>query len=179
MEKEIKIGEWKELMVNELTDTLKENANFFLSNYVGLKSDEVNELRRSLESHDSKYLVVKNAIARIVFKNSGLKELVKFVEGDTGLAFGGNDAIAVARTMSKFAKTHEPLKFKGGYLDGDILDVEKIQYLASLPGREELIAKVVFGIKSPISGFVGVLSNTLKSFVYVVQAIKTSREGAA
>lgn len=177
MEKEKKIGEWKGLMVEELTEDLKKNSNLYISDYIGLKADEVNELRRMLEKTSSGYKVVKNSMAKIALENAGLKDLIKFVSGGTGMAFGGKDPVAVARAMANFSKTHGALKLKGGMLDGALIDVDKIKYLASLPGRDELIAKTVYAMKSPISGFVGVLGNLLKGFVYVIQAIKDNKGG--
>ncbi len=177
MEKEKKIGEWKGLMVEELTEDLKKNNDLYISDYIGLKADEVNELRRMLEKSLSSYKIVKNSMAKIALENAGLKDLTKFVSGGTGLAFGGNDPVAVARVMANFSKAHKALKLKGGMLDGTLIDIERIRYLASLPGRDELIAKTVYAIKSPISGFVGVLGNLIKGFVYVIQAIKDNKGG--
>ena len=93
------------------------------------------------------------------------------------MVLGGNDPIAAARIISKFSKSHGSLKVKGGYLDGEIIGIDKVKYIASLPSKEGLIAKVVFTIKAPLSGFVNVLSNTLRSLVYAVQAIKDKKGG--
>ena len=178
MEEEKKIGSWKDLMVAELTEKIKENNNFFLSDYIGLASEEINTLRRELESSSSRYIVLKNSIAKIAFDKTGLGDLKKHINGGTGIIFSGDDIVAAAKILTKFSKAHESLKLKGGYLDGNSVDQDKIKYLATLPSREELIARVVYGIKSPISGFVGVLANTLKSLIYAIQAVKEKREAA-
>lgn len=176
MEQKKKIGEWKDIMAEELTEVLKRKPNIFLTNYLGLKADELNELRRSLEPYASKYLVVKNSIVRVALKNAGFGELVDLVDGGIGLALGGDDPIVAVKVLNKFSKSHEALKLKGGYLQGEVIDKQKINYIASLPSREQLIAKVVFGIKSPITGFVNILGNTLRNFVYVIQAIKDKED---
>lgn len=175
MNKEKKIGEWKKLMADQLTEKMKVSGNFFIADYVGLASEEINEFRRELESTSAKYMVVKNSIAKIAFDNAGLGDLVKYVEGGTGIVLSGNDPAATAKTVSKFSEAHKALKIRAGYLDGIVIDAVKINYLASLPSREELIAKVVYGIKSPISGFVSILGNTVKSLLYVIRAIKEKR----
>ncbi|MBL7069601.1 MAG: 50S ribosomal protein L10 [Candidatus Omnitrophica bacterium] len=177
MEKERKIGEWKEIMTKELAGDLKNSSDIYMSEYIGLKADEVNELRRQLETSSSKYLVVKNSIARIALESAGLGDLAKFVNGNTGMVLSGDNPILTARIISKFSKDHEALKIKGGLLDGDIIDMARIKFLASLPGREELIARIAYGMKSPISGFVFLLGNMLKSLVYVMQAIKDKKGG--
>jgi len=177
MEEEKKIGEWKDMMVMELSEKIKDNSDFYLSEYIGLKADELNELKRLLEPFSSKYIVLKNSIAKIAFEKAGLGKLTNLIEGGTAIAFGGKDPVATAKAISTFSKSHNSLKLKGGYLDGDIIDGDKIKYLASLPSRDGLIAQVVFTLKSPISGFAGVLGNTLKKLMYAIQAIKDKKGG--
>ncbi|MFH1752703.1 MAG: 50S ribosomal protein L10 [Candidatus Omnitrophota bacterium] len=177
MTEEKKKNNWKELMTLELTKEIKNTNNFFISDYIGLAAEEVNELRRELETSSSRYMVFKNSIAKIVLDKAGLGDLKKHITGGTGIIYADKDPLAAAKTAAKFGKTHKSLKLKGGYMDGGIIDAEKILYLATLPGRDELIAKVVYGLKSPISGFVGVLSNTIKSLFYALEAIKNKKGG--
>ncbi len=177
MENEKKINTWKEMMVLELSDRLKGSENFFMGDYIGLASEEVNTLRRELESSESEYMVLKNSVAKMALDKVGLEELKKYVTGGTGIIFSGKDPAAASKIAATFSKDHGALKLRGGYLQGSVVDAERINYLATLPGRDELIAKIVYGIKSPISGFVGVLSNTLKGFVYALQAIKDKKGG--
>jgi len=175
--KEKKVGAWKQIMINELTEHFKERNAFFVSDFIGLESEDINALRRELETLSSHYLVVKNTIARIALQNAGRADLAKMIKGGTGIVLGSGDSAAVAKTLAKFSKTHEFLKLRGGYLDGVVLDAVRINLLATLPSRNELLAKVLGTMKAPIGGFVSVLSNTLGSFVYVVQAIKEKRGG--
>ena len=127
MEKEKKNNGWKDLMVAELTEKIEKNSNFYISDYLGLKADEINELRRLLEPSSSRYVVLKNSIARIAFNNAGLQALAKLINGGTGIVLSGDDPVETAKAVSKFGKTHGALKIKGGYLDGNIIDVEKMQ----------------------------------------------------
>lgn len=176
MEKEKKIGEWKGLMVDALFEDIKKDRNFYISNFLGLKAGEINELRRSLESrHAAKYLVVKNSMVKIALEKEGLGDLVKLIDGGTGIVFGGTNSIETAKALTKFSKSHEQLKLRGGYIDGEIIDEARVKYIASLPSKKELITKIVCGMKSPITGFVSVLANTLKSFVFVINAIKDKK----
>ena len=176
MEKK-KIGEWKEIMVKGLSDEFKKGSNVYISDYTGLKADELNELRQLLKPSLSKYLVLKNSIAKRALENAGLGKLKDLITGGTGMIFGGDDPIAAARVAHKFSKTHGALTFRGGYLDGKIIGIDRIKYIASIPGREELLRRIALGIKSPIYGFVSVLGNALRNVVYVIQAIKTKKGG--
>ncbi len=178
MENDTKVGSWKELMVNELSAELDKNPDFFISGYLGTESEDLNSLRRRLEEVSSRCKVVKNSIAKNVMAKRGLDELIKAIEGGTAIVFGGNDSAATAKIMAKFTKEKKSVQVRAGYLDGAIIDQARVSYLATLPGKKELIAKVVYGIKSPITGFVYVLANTLKSFLYVLQAIKEKKGGS-
>ena len=160
-----------------LEGIIKSNNDFYLSEYLGLKAEELTELRHLLEPTSSKYLVLKNSVARRALKNAGREELVELISGGTGMLMAGKDAIATVKAAAKFRKTHKSFKFKGGYLDGAFIDADKITYLASLPSRQELLTKIVYSMKAPISGFVGVLSNTLKSLVFAIKAIKEKKGG--
>ena len=137
----------------------------------------MNELRRELEASSSRYKILKNSIAKIALEDAGYSGLKKHVTGGTGIIYADKDPAAVAKILAKFSKAHEFLKIKGGYVEGNLIDAEKIKYLSTLPSRDELIAKVVYGLKAPISGFVIVLGNTIKSLVYVMQAIKDKKGG--
>ena len=177
MEKDKKIGAWKKLMISELTGKLKSSKNLIVSDYLGLAGTEMDEFRRELESTSSRYMVLKNSMAKIALKEAGYEELAKYVTGGTGIVLSGKDPAATAKAVWRFSKSHSPVKVRGGYIEGGYVDSARVNYLAMLPSRKELITKVVYGIKAPISGFVGVLANTLKSLVYAVQAIKDKKGG--
>jgi large subunit ribosomal protein L10 len=134
------------------------------------------ELRRELEASSFHYMVVKNTLARLALEKAGYGALAKLVTGGTGIALGEGDAAAAAKILSKFSKTHEPLKVLGGYLDGSMIDGAGVAMLATLPGRNELLARVLATMNAPASSFARVLSNTIKSFLYAVQAIKEKQE---
>lgn len=176
MKEKKEIAEWKNLMISELTDEIGMEKNFYVGAHLKLKSEEMNDLRRQLEQASSRYLVLKNTIARIAVKNAGLEPLNQYITGSVGLIFGGSDPVQTARLLSRFSKEHESFKFTGGYLNGCLIDAERIKYLAGLPGRNELIAKAVYTIKAPLAGLVGVLNNTLCGFLYTLQAIKNKKE---
>ncbi len=177
VKEKIKIGEWKALMVSELSDGLKGSGNFYISDYLGLKADKANELRRLLEPVAKKYMVVKNSIVRKALETAGLKELSNMITGGTGLIFSDEDVVATAKVLAKFGKDNKSLKVRGGYIDGNIIDGQRVKELAALPSKEELIARVVYGIKAPITGFVGVLSNTLRGLVFCLEALKQKKGG--
>jgi len=165
----------KETMVKEIVSRFKENPNFVITNYMGSSVLDMELLRKNLKKSSSDYLVVKNSILKVVFDNLKLESENSKIEGGVGISLSGDDIIATCKTLVTFSKDHDKFKIKGAVIDGKPMPVEKIKQLASLPPRDVLIAQVVGGIKSPITGFVNTLGGILRKFVYVVDAIKVSK----
>jgi large subunit ribosomal protein L10 len=96
--------------------------------------------------------------------------------GNVTVAFGYDDEVAPARIMAKFSKTNEAMEIYGGILEKSFIDSSRVRVLATLPDREDLLAKLVGTINAPVSGFVRVLAGNMRNLVYVLEAIKTSKK---
>src|SRR3989338_5015519 len=176
MAKETKFGKiCKERMLDEVAQRFKGHPNFFITSYMGLSAYELEILRRGLKKTSSTYFVVKNSCLRIVFDKLKLGEAAPQVEGGVGISLSGQDIISSCKALVNFTKEHGKFKVKCGVFDGKIMQYERIRELASIPSKEILLARVVGGIKSPITGFVNVLAGTLRKFVHVVNAIKNKK----
>lgn len=176
MVKQEKLGKLcKERMIEEIVSRFEERPNFFITSYMGLSNTDMEILRRSLKKSSSRYFVVKNAVLNIVLDKLKVKAAAPMVEGGVGISLSGEDIISTCKALTIFAKDHDKFKIKGGYMDAKFISPERIKELASLPSREVLLAQVVGGIKSPITGFVNVLGGVLRKFVYVVDAIKRKK----
>ena len=177
METEAKFSQTcKTLMTKELAEQFKTFSNFIITNYFGLSANELNELRRNLLKASSKYFVIKNRVGERVLKDLGIKDALDFINGGVGIGFIGGDVVLASKLLVDFSKKHEPFKIKGAYIDGEKIDVAKVEELASLPSREILLSIVVTAFQSPISGFVNILSGVVKKFVYAINAIKNKKE---
>ena len=169
----------KDRMINEVLTDFKERPNFFLTNYMGSSVSDLENVRKSLRPCKSSFFVVKNSILNVVLDQLKLEDAKKLVDGGVGISLSGDDVIATSKVLVNFSKTHEKFKIKGAYIDGKLISAEKIKEMASLPSKEVLLAQVVCGIKAPITGFVMVLGGVIRKFVYVVDAVKNSKEKAA
>jgi len=169
----------KEKMVDEIVTRFKGKPNFVLTAYMGSAVSELEQLRRNLSKSSSEYFVVKNSILKIVFEKLKLKDEQSFIESGMGISLSGEDIIATCKVLAAFEKEHQKFKIKTAVIDGKSVTSENVKRLASLPPKEVLIAQVVGGIKSPITGFVNTLGGVLRKFVYCVDAIKNSKEKAA
>jgi large subunit ribosomal protein L10 len=169
----------KEKMVEELSSMLKENPNFILTSYMGTTVSDLEQVRKNLKPVQASYLVVKNSILRVVLDKQKIEGVKDKVDGGVGVSFCGGDIVSACRILVNFSKANSKFQIKGGIVDGRIMTLEQVKVLASLPSREVLLAQVVGGIKSPITGFVLALGGIIRKFVYVVDAVKTKKESTA
>lgn len=166
-----KILEQKKEAVQALAEKLKTAVSGVLVDYRGLTVEQDTELRNELRKAGVEYKVVKNTLTRFAAKETGYEDLDSFLHGPTSLALTYESPVAAAKVLTKFAKDHESLEIKAGFVDGKVVDLNQIKALAELPSREELIAKVLGGFNAPISGFANVLNANLKGLVVALNAI--------
>jgi len=169
----------KEKMVKELLSDMKERPNFFITNYMGSSVADLENVRKSLRASSTSYVVVKNSILNVVLNELKIDGVKNLVDGGVGVSLSGDDVIAATKVLVNFSKTHEKFQIKGAYIDGKLLGADKIKEIASLPSKEVLLARVVGGMKAPITGFVMVLGGVIRKFVYVMDAVKVAKEKAA
>ncbi|HLS54084.1 MAG TPA: 50S ribosomal protein L10 [Tissierellaceae bacterium] len=157
--------------VEEIKEKIEKAQAVVLVDYRGLNVEELTELRSKYREAGIDYKVYKNTMMRFAFKDSGLEEFNEFLKGPSAIAFGYDDPVQAAKITSEFAKEHGKLEIKAGIVDGEIIDVDGVKSLASLPSREVLIAKALGGINAPIQGFANVLQGTIRSLATVLNAI--------
>jgi len=165
----------KKCMLDELKARLQNTPDFVITNYKGLSNLEIEKLRKSLNKNSSEYIVVKNALVKRAFSEIDRGELGELIEGETGIGFTA-DILKASKALVDFRREFKALKVKCAFIDGKKEGSERIQYLATLPSREVILAMVLTYIKSPITGFVGVLGGLVRNFVCVVDEIRKKRE---
>lgn len=169
----------KEAVVAEVVEKLGASQGVVLTDYRGLNVAEVTELRSKLREAGVEFKVLKNTLTRRAANEVGIEGLDPYLEGPTAIAFGVNDPVSPAKILAEFAKAHKNLEIKAGILEGKVIDIEGVKALADLPSREELLAKALAGMQSPLYGFAGVLQANLRNLVYVLNAIKEKQEATA
>lgn len=163
-------------LVQDIRKRLTSSQVAVLTDYRGLTANEMADLRRGLREVGIDFKIFKNTLTRIAAKECNLEELEEFLTGPTAIAFGFNNPEAVAKIVSNFSKEHEALKMKGGILDGKVIQATMIKTLASLPSREELLAKLVGSLNTPIFRLVNVLSSPLRGLVNTLNQIAKSKK---
>ena len=161
----------KEQIVQELAQRLSETQAAFLADYRGINVDQATALRRELTQAGVEYRVVKNNLLKLAAKGTPAEDLQSYCAGPTAIALSGDDPVAPAKILSKFAKDIEAFELKAGVLSGKLLSVADISALAALPSREELLAKALSSMNAPVSNFVGTMAAIPRSLVQVLNAI--------
>ena len=173
----------KQEVVAKLTEQLKSAKGVVLTGYKGLTVAQDTELRSELRAAGVSYHVVKNTMFRLAAKEAGIEGLDEHLEGTTAFAFSAEDAVAPAKVIIGFIKKNkledtEVLTVKVGMVEGKVIGLDEVKALASLPSREELIAKLLGSMNAPIANSVGVLSGVIRNAVYVLDAIRAQKESA-
>jgi large subunit ribosomal protein L10 len=128
--------------VEDVKERLTSSAATLLTNYRGLTVSELAELRAELRKANASYRVAKNTLTLIAARDAGMDGLEELLTGPTALVFCDDDPVGPAKALKAFAKDHPELEFKGGYLDGAVLDAVEALKLADLASREELLTKL-------------------------------------
>jgi len=156
----------KEQQVQELRDVLEGATSVILTDYRGLDVSSMVDLRRSLREESVGYKVVKNTLAKLALEGTDKAFLAEHFRGPIAVAWS-DDPVAPARQLSKFAKEHEELEIRVGYLSGNEIDLAGINALASLPSKDELRSKFLSVLNAPAQKFVTLTSQVQRNFLLV------------
>jgi large subunit ribosomal protein L10 len=155
----------------DLKNKIGDSSDFIFTEYRGLTVEQISALRKQLRAKNAEFHVVKNNFARIAFEQLGFtKEVVPMLAGPTAIAFAKSDPNEIAKILVDFAKETPALKVKAGLVDKGFMTEAEINAFSKLPGRNQLIAMFMAGLKSPV-----------QKLVYTLVALqeKKAGEGAA
>ena len=174
----VKVLEEKKQMVAELVEKIKNASSGVLVNYQGINVEQDTKMRTELREAGVDYFVFKNTLARLAVKECGFDELLPVLEKMTAIAISENDPVAPAKILAAYADKIETFNVKAGFVDGTVIDVKGVNQLATLPSKEQLIAKVLGSLQSPIYGLATVLNGNLRGLACVLQAIHDKKAEA-
>ncbi len=156
-------------IVGWLEDALSRATTLVVTDYRGLSASNMSQLRRRLREQGVEYHVVKNTLVRLAAESIGKADLTSFLEGPTAIAFS-KDELAPVRALSDFIRTSKlELRIKGGMMGHRLFQSNEVTFIATLPSREQLVARLMGEMKLPISSLVSVLSANLRGLMVVLQ----------
>jgi large subunit ribosomal protein L10 len=164
----------------EQSDVLRENltgvTTLFLLDNRGLKVNEVNILRSEVRKTEGTYKVVKNSVVKMALEGTEMEAISPFLSGPKVLAYTAGDGVALAKVLKGFVKQHPELTFEHAFLEGQVLESAEAEKIADLPSREELVAKLLMLLQSPIRRLVVALNAPLQQFASVLKQVAEKTE---
>jgi large subunit ribosomal protein L10 len=124
-------------------------------------------------------MVVKNSLFRLAVADTAAEGIADLMIGPRAVVFCYGDQVAPAKAIKEFGDDHDDaITLKGGFGEGQVIDEAQANRMATLPSRDELIASVVGGVSSPVTGLVFTLNGIVSDFVYTLHAVADQKESA-
>lgn len=163
--------------ISQLSDRLGKAKATFLVDFIGMNVEQVTTLRKTLSKSDSELKVVRNTLAKLALKDHPDADTALDGEftGTNAFVFAYEDPSASAKALADFSKEVEALKLKTGVMEGQKLDGDKIKYLATLPSKDELRAKLLSVMNAPSTKMVRLMNAVPSGFLNVMNAYKDTK----
>lgn len=160
----------KDELVGLYQGWLNDSKAVILTEYVGLSMVQIDDLRRKVREAGGEFHIIKNTLGKVAFEGAGLAVPENLLEGSTAAAFAFQDAPAMAKVVSEFARTSEFIKVKGGFLDNQVISAEQIKALADLPPLPVMRSQLLGVLMAPASKLVRTLAEPARQVASVLKA---------
>ena len=166
--------------VAEIKELIQGSEAMYLTDFSGLTVEEVNELRKEFYKSGVKYKVVKNTLTVRALQETEkyskhVEKLTEILNGPTGIVFAYDNPVSPAKIIKKFFDKIERPKLKVAVVEDEIYDSKKLNTLASLPTKEEVIAGILGSLDSPASGIVGSINAAMRDLFSVIEEVAKKR----
>ena len=148
--------EQKKNYIEEIREFVEKNDSIMVTHYQGLNMTQLDKLRSEMRKYGILFKITKNRITKLALEKTKCKELSSLFAGPTAVAFS-KDAISTAKVLTKFSRENKNLKILGGIMGNEILNVEQLNKIATLPTLEEARAKIATILSSPAQKIVSIL----------------------
>ena len=165
----------KKNLVQNLKDELDSSTSVIVTHYSGLTVNESEELRSEMRDNGAKFKVTKNRLTKLALEQTQFKDLADLFTGPTAIAYS-DDPVAPAKVAVSFEKKLENFKIIGGGYNGEKIDLEKINFLATLPSMDELRGKILGIISAPAQKIVLIMKEPAGQIARLVSAQSKSLE---
>jgi large subunit ribosomal protein L10 len=168
--------EQKAVAIEEIAAHIDESHAIFAVDYRGISVPQVAELRAKLRDADATFKVVKNSLTERAADQAGAETLKDYLAGPTALTFVRGDVATAAKAIADYAKVTQLLPFKGGLMDGAVLDVDQLRSLSRLPSRDVLYGQLVGVVASPVGGLVRSLAALVGGLASALGQVQQKKE---
>jgi len=159
----------KKEFVQKLKEEIDTSSSVIVTHYSGLSVDESEQLRSEMRSNGAKFKVTKNRLTKLALEQTKFKDITDLFSGPTAIAYS-DDPVAPAKVAVSFEKKLDKFKIIGGGYDGAKIDLEKINFLATLPSMDELRGKIVGLISAPAQKIASIVKEPAGKIVRLVSS---------
>jgi large subunit ribosomal protein L10 len=171
--------EQKAATIEAIAAEIDRSEAVFAVDYRGISVPQAAELRTKLRDADASFTVVKNSLTERAADRVGAESLKPLLSGPTALTFVRGDAAVAARAIADYARATQLLPFKGGLMNGDVLEADQIRAISRLPAREVLYGQLVGIVASPVTGLVRTLSALVGGLAVALSQVREQKENQA
>ncbi len=166
----------KKEIIKELQEKAENSKAIVFANYSGLTVKDLAHLRGEMRQQGVEFKVARKTLMDLALKKAEIEGVqTNELDGQVGVAFSEGDEVVAAKILSNFAKKNKSLQLLGGVLEKKFIGFDQVMFLAKLPSKEELLAKLVGSLAAPMSGLLNVFSGNTRNLVYALKAISEKK----
>src|ERR1700723_37210 len=166
--------------IDKLADELKGSTSAIVGTFAKLTVSQDYELRKVVRSAGGRYRVLKNKLAARAAKGTKVEQALQGLKGVSSVAYTSGDPVVLAKALSTWMQENAEYTFKLGIVDGQLITVEEVKQLATMPSKEQIFSKLLFLINAPAQRLVTVMNAAGRDLAVVVnQAVEQGKFAAA
>ncbi len=169
------IKQYKVDEVADIKEKLQARGNFIITDYSGVKVNDLAVLRRSLSEKNAKYKVVKNNLFRRAIEESGYSKMDEHLKGPMGVAFAGDQIGDVAKVLKEFAEKNDKFSYVAGVIDKTVYGKADIKRIADLPSKEVLLSQTMAMINGPARTIATGMNQIMASLARGIKAVAEAK----
>jgi large subunit ribosomal protein L10 len=162
--------------VENFKQKLANAQGIYLTDFTGLTVSQITDLRKRFREANVEYVVIKNTLSKVAFKDEGFEGLLEQLDGPNAIAIGYDDPAIPAKIISDFAKGIDKPVIKSCFFDGEILVGKAAQATKDYPTKQEIRSQILGTLEAPLGGLVGVFAGAMRDFLSVLDAYIQKRQ---
>jgi len=167
----------KQTVLNEITENLKNANGIYITKYTGMSVADANELRGAFRKGDIFFKVYKNKLMKLAMQEiGGYDKLLPELVDQNAFAFVEDELSAPAKLLKEFIKDHKKPEFKAAFIDGEYYSAEKLEALAAMKSKNEVIGDILGLLMAPAANVVSALTSQGSNLVGAVKTIAEKGE---
>lgn len=165
----------KALVAKELAGEFSQLDRCVIVGLTGVGAIQADGIRAGLQAKNIRLQVVKNTLATVAFKETGLAGVEEYLDGPSAVVSGGGDVVELAKAAAELAKAADGINVRGGFGEGKLLSPNEVDTLSKIPGRRELLGSLAFAMASTMCNFASALGAVQRKFLYGLTALKDGK----